>query len=93
LIVEKTLTLKQFGQVEGISSIHVRKNPQSGKYFVADGAGNPIAKISHKLVENKSLDKVMRYCEDPEETDPKKKFFWMLSVKGESTPDVWSETL
>lgn len=45
----ETFTVEQFKAEVGTSKIELIKSPKTGKYFIADSAGNAVAAVSKKI--------------------------------------------
>tara|TARA_R110001606_G_C14952424_1_gene600739 strand:+ start:105 stop:383 length:279 start_codon:yes stop_codon:yes gene_type:complete len=51
----ETFTVEQFKAEVGTSVIELIKSPKTGKYFIADEAGNSVAAVSKKITQASDL--------------------------------------
>ena len=51
----ETYTVEQFKSEVGTSKIELIKSPKTGKYFIADAAGNSVAAVSKKISQASDL--------------------------------------
>lgn len=51
----ETFTVEQFKAEVETSKIELIKSPKTGKYFIADAAGNPVAAVSKKITKASDL--------------------------------------
>ncbi len=51
----ETFTVEQFKAEVGTSKIELIKSPKTGKYFIADSAGNAVAAVSKKITKASDL--------------------------------------
>ena len=51
----ETFTVEQFKAEVGTSKIELIKSPKTGKYFIADAAGNSVAAVSTKISQASDL--------------------------------------